>query len=223
MTRDNLLVTGICAAIGASWFMMTLLPQAQLGGLQPQVNEEEGDIYPINVGGVSNQGRAVYVANGCFYCHTQQVKDGHAGTDLERKWGLRRSVARDYIYDRPVVLGAMRIGPDLANIGLRHKEGEFAYSPEWHYLHLYNPQTVSPGSIMPPYRYLFIEQKIVGERSVDALNLKGPDAPPSGYEIVPNAEAKALVGYLQSLQRSHALPEVKGDSLAAVAAPEAKK
>ena len=221
MTRQNVLIGGICAALGASWFMMTLLPQIQLGGLQPAVNEEEGDIYPIPIGGIADQGRAVYAANGCFYCHTQQVKDGHAGTDLDRKWGLRRSVARDYIYDKPVMLGAMRIGPDLANVGIRRQEGAFEYSPEWHYLHLYNPRTVRPGSIMPSFRYLFVQRKIVGQRSLDALDLKGPDAPPEGDEVVPNADARALVGYLQSLNRSNPLPEAKGDAVAAAPAPPA--
>jgi cytochrome c oxidase cbb3-type subunit 2 len=230
MTRNNRLIVGACAAVGLSWFAMTVLAQIQLGGLQPQVNEEEGDVYPIAVGGVMDQGRSVYVANGCFYCHTQQVKDDHAGPDIDRKWGTRRTVARDYLYEKPVTLGSMRIGPDLANVGTRREEGKFEHSPEWHYLHLYDARTVRPGSLMPPFRYLFREQKITGERSAEALDLKGENAPREGYEVVPKAEAKALVGYLQSLNRTHPLAEVSAGAAAPAApapapaaSPEAKK
>jgi cytochrome c oxidase cbb3-type subunit 2 len=62
-------------------------------------------------------GREVYIREGCYYCHTQQVRDPQNSSDLERGWGMRRSVARDYIYENPPLLGSVRIGPDLANIG----------------------------------------------------------------------------------------------------------
>ena len=104
--------------------------------------------------------------------------------------------------DRPVLLGSMRIGPDLTNIGKRQP------SAEWQHLHLYQPQVISSGSTMPPFRFLYKKQKIVGEPSSSALKLKGPDAPEAGYEIIPTREAKALVAYLLSLDRTYSLPEV---------------
>jgi hypothetical protein len=58
---------------------------------------------------------------------------------------------------------------------------------------------------MPAYRYLFEKRKISGQRSEDALNVPTDD----GYEIVPKTEAKQLVGYLMTLDKSHALKEVK--------------
>ena len=61
---------------------------------------------------------------------------------------------------------------------------------------------------MPPFRYLFIKRKITGQRAIDALDLTGPEAPEPGYEIVPTDEARALVGYLLSLDHSHTLKEV---------------
>ncbi len=61
----------------------------------------------------------IYAANGCVYCHSQQVRADYAGSDIERKWGDRRSAPRDYIFERPVQLGKMSMGPDLANIGKR--------------------------------------------------------------------------------------------------------
>src|SRR5690349_14060148 len=56
------------------------------------------------------------------------------GPDMARGWGPRRTVAQDYLYDYPVMLGSQRIGPDLVSVGLRLP------SEEWHLLHLYNPR-----------------------------------------------------------------------------------
>ncbi len=75
----------------------------------------------------------------------------------------------------------------------------------WQLLHLYAPTTIISDSKMPAYRYLFDKRKISGQRSVDALNVPIEE----GYEIVPKPEAKSLVGYLLSLDKSHALKEVK--------------
>jgi hypothetical protein len=65
------------------------------------------------------RGARVYAANGCIYCHSQQVRAYYAADDIERKWGNRRSAPRDYIFEQPVFLGKMRIGQDIANIGAR--------------------------------------------------------------------------------------------------------
>jgi cytochrome c oxidase cbb3-type subunit 2 len=140
------------------------------------------------------------------------------GPDIARGWGQGRSVAADYLLDQPALLGSQRLGPDLANVGLRMS------SPAWHLLHLYDPRAVVPGSVMPPYRFLFEARKIGQQPSPDALTLSGPTpkfdaagtrtnwtspesirltaaaAPPSGTEIVPTDEAKALVAYLLSLR-----------------------
>jgi len=103
-------------------------------------------------------------------------------------------VAQDYLADYPVQPGSRRIGPDLANVGLRLPEAD------WHLRHLYAPQNEVQGSLMPPYRFLFETRKIGREASPDALKLSGKLAPPPGYEIVPQPEATVLVAYLQSLR-----------------------
>ncbi len=192
---------GIFATFAIGWAGAVMVPQFQLGSLEPQVDEDTGDIYPVNIGGITDQGRQVYKSEGCFYCHSQQVRGKFDGSDIDRGWGVRRTVARDYIYDNPAFLGSMRNGPDLSDIGARMKLAQM------HYRHLYDPRSVTPGSIMPPFRFLFIQRKITGQRSDDALDLPGADAPPPGYEIVPSQDAKALVGYLLSLDRGHALKE----------------
>ena len=215
--RIPILFSGIFAAFAFAWFGQALLPQAQLGHLQPQTDEDGSDIYPVNNSGVVARGRRVYVSEGCYYCHTQLVRDENAGSDIDRGWGGpkpgtgRRTVARDYIYDDPSVLGLVRNGPDLANEGTRQIDGK-PVTAKWLYAHLYNPRATAEDSIMPAYRYLFEKRKIVSEHSADALELQGPDAPPDGWEIVPTREAKDLVAYLLSLDRTHPLKEVKQEA-----------
>jgi cytochrome c oxidase cbb3-type subunit 2 len=114
------------------------------------------------------------------------------GPDIARGWGMRHGVAEDFLYDNPVQLGSVRIGPDLADVGRRLSDAN------WQLIHLYAPQTVK-GSLMPPFRYLF-EVKKIGERaSSEALNLPREFAPADGYEVIPKPEAKELVAYLLSL------------------------
>jgi cbb3-type cytochrome oxidase cytochrome c subunit len=116
------------------------------------------------------------------------------GPDIARGWGRRRTVADDYLFDYPVMLGSHRVGPDLANVGLRQPD------VNWHLRHLYAPRSVVKDSIMPPYRYLFEKRKIQFHPSPDALQLPPELAAAQGYEIVPLPEAKALASYLASLR-----------------------
>jgi cytochrome c oxidase cbb3-type subunit 2 len=115
------------------------------------------------------------------------------GPDITQGWGKRQSVAEDTLYDYPVMLGSQRIGPDLANEGLRRPD------LNWHLRHLYAPRLETKGSGMPPYRFLFTKQKIGRAPSPEALALK-EFGPPAGYEIVPTPAAAALAAYLQSLR-----------------------
>jgi cbb3-type cytochrome oxidase cytochrome c subunit len=116
-----------------------------------------------------------------------------AGPDIARGWGMRQSVAEDYLYDQPVQLGSLRAGPDLANTGARA-------DANWQLLHLYAPQSVVKGSTMPPFRYLFEVHKIGREPSPNALKLPPEFAPPADYEVVPKPEARELAAYLLSLR-----------------------
>jgi cbb3-type cytochrome oxidase cytochrome c subunit len=113
------LFLGIFGTFAFSWVGLTLIPNWQIGHLNPQSDEEGTDIYPMPQSGMVTRGARVYAANGCNYCHSEQVRADYAGADIERKWGDRRSAPRDYIFDRPVLLGKMRMGQDIANIGAR--------------------------------------------------------------------------------------------------------
>ena len=123
------LFLGIFGTFAFSWVGLTVIPNWQIGHLNPQSDEEGTDIYPVPQSGMVDRGRHVYAANGCIYCHSQQVRADYAGADIERKWGDRRSAPRDYIFERPVFLGKARMGQDIANIGARAPAEQPSPSP----------------------------------------------------------------------------------------------
>ena len=272
------LFIGLFGTFAFSWLGLTVIPNLQIGSLDPQSDEEGTDVYPLPKSGMVERGRRIYAANGCIYCHSQQIRPDYAAYDIDRKWGERRSAPRDYIFDRPVQLGKERMGPDLANVGKRAPAEEekalaaagasvlppagaaappagagspppatspaaassaiatanaspaaspppsatgepMPYSAAWHHRHLYSPRSINDDSNMPAYRFLYEKRLIGDERSADALQLTGSDAPPAGSEIVPTYDAKCLVAYLMSLDQSHPLAEVK--TAAAAASPAA--
>ena len=196
MNYGAIIFVGVFLTFSSAWLGLVFLPYQQLGSIQPQVDEISGETFPRPYSGLERVGREVYIDEGCFYCHSQQVRGGYWNADLQRGWGTRRSVPLDYVHDDPALLGTMRTGPDLMNIGARQP------SDAWHYKHLYNPQITSKGSIMPPYRYLFQQRQIGSAKAPDALELEGDFAPEPGYEIVPTDRARALVAYLKSLDRT---------------------
>src|SRR5262245_24630224 len=123
------LFIGIFGTFAFSWVGLTVIPNWQIGDLNPQSDEEGTDIYPRPQSGMFERGAHIYAANGCVYCHSQQVRADYIADDIERKWGNRRSAPRDYIFERPVFLGKMRMGQDLANIGARAPAAEESPTP----------------------------------------------------------------------------------------------
>src|SRR5256714_8373439 len=123
------LFLGIFGTFAFSWTGLTLIPNWQIGHLDPQADEEQTDIYPMPKSGMAERGRKIYAANGCVYCHSQQVRADYAASDIDRKWGTRRSAPRDYIFERPAMLGKLRIGPDLSSIGKRAPSEDQGASP----------------------------------------------------------------------------------------------
>ena len=88
-------------------------------------------------------GRNIYVREGCYVCHSQQVRPFR---DEVERYG-HYSLAAESMYDRPFQWGSKRTGPDLARVGNR-------YSDDWHVAHMRNPRDLVPESIMPGYPYL---------------------------------------------------------------------
>jgi cytochrome c oxidase cbb3-type subunit II len=222
MSRSSNLFTGMLGCFAVSCFVLVLAPQMQIGGLTAHSDEEAGTTYPVVN---SRPGRDVYIREGCYYCHTQQVRDLQNSADIARGWGPRRTVGRDYIYEKPPLLGGLRIGPDLTNVGSKDWRNEPKEDPnkpkhrdrQWHLLHLYNPREYVVNSKMPSYRYLFEEVKAGAAAAGNELPIK---ASKEGYVIVPKAEAVQLADYLLSLDRTAPLPEISAPK---AAAPAAKK
>lgn len=227
-----ILFLGIFFTLAFSWSGIVLTSHVQLKDMQPataEVADAEGTpiagvlfpdpvtgepvhgrnvdgmtAYPLALVGQAQRGKQVYQDMGCLYCHSQQVRRQGFGSDFERGWGNRQSVARDYITAERVMLGTSRTGPDLANVGLR-------YSELWQHQHLYNPQITSPGSTMPPFPFLYKVQPISETRgpASDAIEIPAAYHPGEGLEVVPTQRAHDLVAYLMNLQQDYELPEVK--------------
>ena len=138
-----------------------------------------------------------------MYCHSQQVRPEGFGADQARFWG-RPSVPADYVFDKPHLLGTMRTGPDLMNIAVRQP------SEQWHLTHLYNPRLVTPGSIMPPFPWLF-EKKASAGPNDKVISL--PDSlAAKGAVVVAGREAKALTAYLLGMDHSYPVAQGKPDT-----------
>jgi cytochrome c oxidase cbb3-type subunit 2 len=146
------------------------------------------------------EGRDVYVANGCSYCHTQQVRP----LPQDKIFG-RPSAPGDFAYQTPELLGSQRTGPDLSNVGVRQP------STVWQYIHLYNPRAVVPESIMPAFDWMF---RVVDQAAPGTTPVPLPQAyAPAHGIVVPDRQAVALVAYLLSLKQP-ALPGVSNDASA---------
>jgi cytochrome c oxidase cbb3-type subunit 2 len=206
VNRILTLTAGIVATVVASLVGLVVIPEQQLDPFGPvTVSTPDGlsEIYPQRRDTWREQpGKQVYQSLGCIYCHSQQVRPEGSGGDLDRGWGRRRSVPRDYLYDDPPLLGSMRTGPDLANIGQRQP------SEQWHYLHLYDPQITSPGSVMPPHRFLFDRVDEEPSGTTDAVRLPDSYTKQKGW-VVPTKRARDLVGYLLSLEQEYPLEDVR--------------
>jgi len=143
-------------------------------------------------------GRDVYVREGCYVCHSQQVRPFRSETERYGPY----SVAGESVYDRPFQWGSKRTGPDLARVGGR-------YSDEWHRIHLTDPRDVVPESNMPGYGWL-AERVVDGDEVTARMRaLAGLGDPYTEDEIAGAAgavegrtEMDALIAYLQGLGRA---------------------
>lgn len=182
------LVVGSMVILSAATALLVVLPYLLLKDTRPPPG-----LKPYTE--VQLQGRQSYIANGCIYCHSQQPRDIAQAPDALRGWG-RASTAADYAYDTPHLLGTMRTGPDLLNIGARQP------SRDWHLGHLYAPRAYTPGSTMPAYPYLFEVRQGAAQPGEVVVQLPPAFAKP-GQVVVAKPEALALVEYLIALDRTY--------------------
>lgn len=144
------------------------------------------------------KGKAVFVANGCVACHTQQVRN----LDMDKLWGSRPSIAADYAGDHrtdiwrntATLMGTERTGPDLTNIGERQP------SKDWNLVHLFNPRIVVKESVMPAYPWLFIYKDSTSKNDV-VVNIPEEYMNGKTGKYVATKDAMYLLAYLQSLKQ----------------------
>ena len=203
MKRVTSIFIGLLAVFATSWLLLVLIPYFQMGELKPDVDDVTQDQTPAAFSGLAEQGRQIYAANGCVYCHSQQVDSASFNSDIARGYGERRTVARDYLRDRAAYLGNSRLGPDLSNFGARPDAEKAKDTADWLYVHFYAPDSVSEGTNCPPLDFLFDHRPIAGQPSTEAIHIPGTAQPTVPRdEILPGHDAKALAAYLLSLKRT---------------------
>jgi len=195
------IVTTIAISIGGIVEIVPMFTQAA----GPEKPDWVSPYTPLEVAG-----RDIYIREGCYVCHSQMVRPMRAELLRYGEW----TRAGEYRYDHPFLLGSRRIGPDLQRVGGK-------YPDAWHYEHMRDPRSTTPGSVMPSYAWLH-------DRSIDAANVQASvntlrkvgvpyadtDVAASlaqqGQEIVarlatagiqtaPDREIVALIAYLQRL------------------------
>ena len=132
MTPVTILV-GIIAILAAVIFVMVYWPYTQSDMTPSEIYRSR---LPIEAAG-----RAIYIQNGCVYCHSQSIRTIDWGHGAERI-----AQAGDYVGDKPILLGSQRTGVDLSQEGGEHPD-------DWHIAHFINPRYTRPNSIMPPFRW----------------------------------------------------------------------
>jgi cytochrome c oxidase cbb3-type subunit 2 len=190
MNKMLTIVIGALIMLAIATLVLVAIPYREL-----QKESPPDQLKPYTVAQL--RGRMTYVSMGCVYCHSQQPRAASLGPDGVRGWG-RESIAADYVYDYPHLLGVSRTGPDLFNIGARQP------SVDWHLTHLYQPRGVMPGSVMPSYPFLFrIEAH---PRPGDKIVVLPPQFQPAAGKVVATQEALDLVDYLISLNHTYPIP-----------------
>ncbi|WP_322996659.1 cbb3-type cytochrome c oxidase subunit II [Castellaniella sp.] len=188
MESEYKLLSGAMVTLALATATLVVVPYLQLSSVQPPPGLQPYTEQQL-------RGRQVYIEMGCVYCHTQQPRSQSFAPDFERGWG-RAPVAGDYYYDSPHLLGTMRTGPDLFNIGARQP------SVDWNLGHLYQPRAYTPGSNMPSFPFMF-EIKDKAAPGDKVVNLPPSYAPPNGQVVVATPDALALVDYLIGLNHTY--------------------
>ena len=159
------------------------------------------------------EGRDIYVREGCYTCHSQMIRPFRSETERYGEY----SKAGEYVFDHPFQWGSKRTGPDLHRVGGK-------YPDAWHYNHMYQPELMSPGSLMPPFPWLISNHLNTGLtakkiRVMQQLGVPYPEGydqqavadlekqaaeisdrlKAGGIDAKPDKEIIALIAYLQRL------------------------
>ena len=226
----------IIEARGGTMAILTAVA-ISIGGLVEIVPMFSAKLGPEHLAGVTPltpleaAGRDIYIREGCFTCHSQMIRPTRAEMLRYGEW----TRAGEYEYDHPFLLGSRRIGPDLQRVGGK-------YPDAWHYQHMKDPRSTSPGSIMPTYPWLYgarvdplevaatvrtlrkvgvpyDDATIAGDPAADAGRRAAPSWRASrrgGFTAEPDEEIVALIAYLQRLGKDGTAAIKAGATKAAV-------
>jgi cytochrome c oxidase cbb3-type subunit I/II len=196
----------VAVAIGG---IIELIPMAMIDSNIPKISSVQ-PYTPLEL-----EGRDIYIREGCYNCHSQMIRPFRSETERYGEY----SKSGEFIYDHPFQWGSKRTGPDLHRVGSK-------YPDSWHFNHMIDPESISPGSIMPPYPWLaenMLDTKYTSAKIKTMRSLGVPYA--NGYEDlalddlkkqsktiaeslkkdnisganIENTELVALIAYLQRL------------------------
>jgi len=124
------------------------------------------------------QGRDIYIREGCYNCHSQMIRPFRSEVARYGEY----SKAGEFVYDHPFQWGSKRTGPDLAREGGK-------YPDSWHFNHMYEPSSMSPGTIMPNYQWLFDNNldTAITPAKIRAMQKLGVPYP-AGYDMIANRD-----------------------------------
>ena len=139
-------------------------------------------------------GRDIYIREGCVGCHSQMIRPFRSETERYGEY----SKAGEFVYDHPFLWGSKRTGPDLHRIGGK-------YPDSWHYQHMLEPSSISPGSIMPAYPWLFTQVLHLDQTGPKISTLRKLGVPyEQGFEETANENLMAQAeGIAESLQKDN--------------------
>ena len=149
------IIFGSLLILGVIVFAVVILPYVT-------ISETPSDIFRDRTS-LEAKGRAIYIANGCVYCHSQSIRSIDWGLGAERI-----AQAGDYVKDMPILLGSERTGPDLSQEGGEHPD-------DWHWAHFINPRYTRPLSIMPAFSFLSQENLSQLTAYIQGLGFKNAD------------------------------------------------
>lgn len=154
------------------------------------------------------QGRDIYVREGCYTCHSQMVRPFRSETERYGEY----SKAGEFVYDHPFQWGSKRTGPDLHRVGKK-------YPNLWHFMHMEDPRSVSPGSIMPAYPWLYTQNtdESIVDAKIRAMQRLGVPYP-KDYDKQAVADMRAqAAGIAGDLQKQNAPVEPDKEIIAVIA------
>lgn len=141
------------------------------------------------------EGRDLYIREGCVGCHSQMVRPFRSEVERYGEY----SKAGEFVYDHPFLWGSKRTGPDLHRVGAK-------YNDSWHLNHMYDPQSTSPGSIMPSYKWL-ISNELDKSSTADKMEVMVSLGVPYSEEEIANAEKDMLTQGAQIEANLYADPD----------------